>query len=112
MNEKLLLKLTEKLPLYTHTAIDTDMSKYLVVNPEVYLYKYHDTRLNAVFKRFEARCKPSLYITGNRLYFTLNGAKYWTSLSCFSSEWEYIADLLEEIEPLVCDVAYEVGHLD
>lgn len=109
---KLLLYLAEKLPLYIHNEIDVDYSLYPVKNADVYSYKWHDTQLNDIFKRFQARCDGGLYIIGNYLYFTLNGAKYYVSLCSFESEEWYLADLIKEIEPLVCDIAYERGRLD
>ena len=104
--------LVKNLPRYTKEQIDTDGSIYLVKCSDVYCYKWHDSDLNAIFKRFQDRFDHGLYIIGNYLYFTLNGAKYWVSLCTFSGEWEGINTLVDEISKKVDFIAYEKGRLD
>lgn len=106
--------LQDNLDLYTTIETDTDFSKYRVKRANVYCYKQHDTQLNAIFKRFESNLTPSLYIIGNYLYFTLDGAKYYTILSCWVDEWEHIDQLIKELNKIdrIKDIAYEYGRLD
>lgn len=106
------INLKENLSLYTHREMDNDYSYYLVKNSDVYGYKWTNNQLNAIFKAFQDRCVDGLYIIGNYLYFTLNGAKYYISLCSFESEQWYLQDLIKEISPIVQNIAYEYGRLD
>ena len=53
-----------------------------------------------------------LYIKGNRLFFTLNGVKYWTIPTVFTTEWLLIDDLIADLSQLADDIAYKEGELD
>lgn len=99
---------------YTKVEIDTDLSKYLVKRSDVYCYKYHDSALNSIFDHFKSSLEQGPYIIGNYLYFTLKGAKYWTTLSCWADEWNKIEQLIQELKAskIVKNIAYEVGRLD
>lgn len=100
------------LDLYTHKAIDTDLSTYRVINAECQLYIDQDLEINALFKRFQANLDQTLFIKHNRLFFTLNGVKYWTILSTTIEEWTYINDLIQQLQVFVADIAYMPGELD
>lgn len=104
--------LTKHLNTYTTREIDNDGSIYLVKRAEVSRYHDHNEQLNAIFKRFKDQSEQQLFIIGNYLYFTLNGVKWYECLTSTSWEWENIEDLIEQISPLVSDIAYEWGRLD
>lgn len=109
---KVIEPLENNLSIYTHWAIDTDGSKYRVKNSEVVGYKHHNDQLNIIFRQFQQRIGKGLYIIGNYLYFTLNGAKWYISLSCYETEEMYLDELIEQLKPIVSDIAYEIGRLD
>lgn len=109
---EILEPLERNLDVYTHEEIDTDMSKYRVKNSEVVGYKDHNTEINAIFRQFKAKTTEGPYIIGNYLYFTLNGVKFYTTLSCFVSEEIYLDELIKKLSPLVECIAYERGRLD
>ena len=104
--------LEDNLILYTSQEIDTDNSIYLVKKANVCRYHDHNKQLNAIFSQFKKDCKQKLFIIGNYLYFSLDGAKWYESLTSSSWEWEHIQELIQAIKPLVNDIAYEWGRLD
>lgn len=100
------------LDIYTFVEIDTDLSRYRVKRAELQLYLNSNEDVNAILRRYRAQMDYGLYIVGNYLYFTLEGVKYWTIVSSFSGEWDYIETLMAELKKVATDVCYEKGHLD
>lgn len=100
------------LAIYTTEEIDNDGSYYLKKKVGVEPYDWSSPLLNDIFRRFKQRNSKGLYIIGNYLYFTLNGAYFYISLTSFSAEWKHIADLISEIRPYAKHIAYEYGRLD
>lgn len=104
------------LDIYTHWTLDVDYSKYRVTNSDVVLYRNQDEAVNKVLSRFKEKCDQEhgiiYFIKGNRLFFTINGVKYWTILSCTAIEWEYIDSLIEDLSKIADNIAYKQGELD
>jgi len=98
---------------YCQPQQDNDYNYYWFVRADVVMYRQQDSRINEVLSRFERLFTEGLYIKGNKIFFTLDGAKYYVyGLSHFSSEWEGITDLLAELSKLADNVAYLYGALD
>lgn len=104
---------------YCNRKIDLDGSHYWDTKGEVDLFyqKYADKsepgkKLKAIFSDFEARSEQWLYIKGNYLYFTLDGAKYWYKLTSSTWEDEHINEVINSIEPFIEAWYYDRGTLD
>jgi len=98
--------------LYQHQEQDNDYQYYWFMNRDVTLYNCFSIQLNSIFSHFERQSEQQLFIKGNYLFFSLNGVKYWKSLTVSSWEWEHIQELIEQLKPLVDNIFYDPGRLD
>lgn len=100
---------------YCEPQQDNDYNYYYFVRANIKTYDYSNLRVNEVLSHFEKSLGKGLYIKGNRLFFTLNGAKnYIYGLSCFATEWQHINELIQELEKVegISNIAYLYGELD
>ena len=110
--------MTNLLDIYTFKDIDTDGSYYRVIRADVVLYKHTQTQINDVLSHFstliDKLAEERIFIKGNRLFWTYQNVKYWTTVSCWACEWDVFTDLMAQLGaiPGVKDVAYKPGELD
>lgn len=101
---------------YTKTEIDNDLSLYRVIRSDVTYYKGGNNAIDDILSDFRHRIDEysqlQLFIKGNRLFFELDGVKYYTIMSCWAYEWQIIDDLLAALGKVVDKVAYLSGELD
>jgi len=100
---------------YCHKSLDNDYNYYYFLNSDLYSYKHHIQQINDLIQKWRDRLDKidkGLYIKGNYLFFTINGARYYVSLSSFTSEWDNIKDIISDFSLLAENVAYLFGELD
>lgn len=108
--------MTNNLDIYSHEATDLDGSIYRVINADVVLYRGGNNAIDTILKHFrneiDKLAVAQIFIKGNRLFFNVEGVKYYTILSCWAYEWRIIDDLLAALGKVANDVAYKCGELD
>lgn len=101
---------------YIHYELDVDYSKYPVINANVCMYNGQDTRINDILSDFRREIDilltKQIFIKRNRLFFELNGIKYFVIPSCWACEWDIIEELLDNLRQIAQKVAYYPGELD
>lgn len=102
----------ENQKLYQHLELDNDGCYYHFMNRDVQPYRNENKELTALFKDFETRCEQHLYIKGNRLFFTINGVKYYEILTHSTWEWNNIGKLIKQMNSIAVDIFYFGGELD
>ncbi len=102
-----------QIDLYCHKELDTDMSYYYVINAEVKPYIHDKSPLGAKISHWEKEITDGYYITGNRIFFTYNGSKYYHILGSFEEEWYCINKIIKDLAKAGAqDIAYLYGELD
>lgn len=105
------------LDAYTHECLDNDLSVYRVINADVVMYREGiKPQIDAILSHFreviDKSAEMQLFIKGNRLFFTIDNVKYYTTLSCWVNEWNYIDELIQVLDKYADNVAYKQGELD
>lgn len=109
------MEINKKHLKYLERATDLDGSLYFKTKDDVKMYRDDVPSINFIIEHFKKKIEAerSMFIIGNYFFFTLNEVKYWTIVSNYIKEEEYIQDILNWLE--VCgakDVCYKYGRLD